>query len=42
MRTMLVMIMLMFGTAATAHPHHDCPKEDPQCDKHTHPGGGPK
>ena len=42
MRTLLVIVLLMFGTAAVAHPHPDCKKEDKGCDKHTHPGGGPK
>ena len=43
MRYLLVTVLLLFGTAVVAHPHHDCPKENPRCDKdHTHPGGGPK
>ena len=42
MRTMFVIVLLMLGSAALAHPHHDCPKEDKGCDQHTHPGGGPK
>ena len=42
MKYLLVIVVMLLGTAAMAHPHHDCPPEHPECGDHQHPGGGPK
>ena len=42
MKYLLAIVVMLLGSAALAHPHHDCPKDDPHCGQHQHPGGGPK
>ena len=42
---LIAAITVVMGTVAMAHPHHDCPPEDQNCGKHSHPDapkGGPK
>lgn len=43
MKYLLMIVMLTLGTAAVAHPHHDCSKDHSNCGQdHTHPGEQPK
>ena len=37
MRTLFVLVALLIGGSAMAHPHHDCPPEDRSCGQHSHP-----
>ena len=37
MRTLFVLAVLLLGSSAMAHPHHDCPPEASGCSQHSHP-----
>ena len=32
-----IIAILLYGSAVSAHPHHDCLKDKPACE-HEHPG----